>query len=361
MSNTIYTSKQLHYQDNNSDKVYNVAIEETSSGLYVVNFAYGRRGSTLQTGTKTSKPVPIAAAENIARKLITEKLNKGYIDISNGQGQVHITTVPKVRTEIQPMLLSPIDEEDVTQYLEDDEYFMQEKLDGERRLIKVVNNLIIGINRKGQQVALPEAIEKEMAKITGKANHIFDGEQIGDHYYAFDLIESNPNITSYSFRTRYQSLAILLSALPKNSNIHLVPAAEGFAAKSKLYEKLQAENKEGIVFKNGGSLYVAGRNNKDALKYKFYETASFVVSSINAQRSVQIAVMAGAACLPVGNVTILPNFPVPAIGAVVEVRYLYAYAGGSVYQPIYLGERSDISPSDCSMSQLKYKPNISLI
>ena len=42
----------LYYQSGNSDKVYHVQLEE-SDGLYVVNFQYGRRGSTLNTGTKT--------------------------------------------------------------------------------------------------------------------------------------------------------------------------------------------------------------------------------------------------------------------------------------------------------------------
>ena len=41
----------------------------------------------------------------------------------------------------------------------------------------------------------------------------------------------------------------------------------------------------------------------------------------------------------------------------VEVRYLYAYQqSGSIYQPIYLGERDDIPQADCTTAQLKFKP-----
>ena len=41
----------------------------------------------------------------------------------------------------------------------------------------------------------------------------------------------------------------------------------------------------------------------------------------------------------------------------VEVRYLYAFRErGSIYQPVYLGERSDIPADDCTVDQLKYKP-----
>ncbi|HZZ00926.1 MAG TPA: hypothetical protein VFE36_15300 [Candidatus Baltobacteraceae bacterium] len=46
---------------------------------------------------------------------------------------------------------------------------------------------------------------------------------------------------------------------------------------------------------------------------------------------------------------------IPSVGDVVEIRYLYAYRGGSLYQPVYLGKRTDMDQSDCKLSQLKYK------
>ncbi|HPY24902.1 MAG TPA: hypothetical protein PLK19_11325 [Mycobacterium sp.] len=42
-------------------------------------------------------------------------------------------------------------------------------------------------------------------------------------------------------------------------------------------------------------------------------------------------------------------------GDVVEVRYLYAYQGGSLYQPVYLGLRDDIEQHECVVAQMKYK------
>ena len=55
------------------------------------------------------------------------------------------------------------------------------------------------------------------------------------------------------------------------------------------------------------------------------------------------------------NVTIAPNKAIPAAGALVEIRYLYAYKGGSLYQATYLNERDDIEAGDCVLGQLKYK------
>jgi bifunctional non-homologous end joining protein LigD len=59
--------------------------------------------------------------------------------------------------------------------------------------------------------------------------------------------------------------------------------------------------------------------------------------------------------IEVGNVTIPPNKEIPALNSIVEVRYLYAYEGGSLYQPTYLGPRDDLRVEDCGIAQLKYK------
>ncbi len=50
------------------------------------------------------------------------------------------------------------------------------------------------------------------------------------------------------------------------------------------------------------------------------------------------------------------NPRIPAVGAVADCRYLYAFReSGSIYQPVYLGERDDIPTTDCTVVQLKYK------
>jgi len=56
-------------------------------------------------------------------------------------------------------------------------------------------------------------------------------------------------------------------------------------------------------------------------------------------------------------VTISPNKEVPKLGEIIEVRYLYAYKGGSLYQPTFLEVRDDIERAECLMGQLKFKSN----
>src|SRR5258708_4128233 len=54
----------LYYREGSSDKVYQAAIEPAGD-MFVVNYAHGRRGSTLSTGTKTSSPVDYDRAKCI--------------------------------------------------------------------------------------------------------------------------------------------------------------------------------------------------------------------------------------------------------------------------------------------------------
>ena len=81
-----------------------------------------------------------------------------------------------------------------------------------------------------------------------------------------------------------------------------------------------------------------------------------MVAKINDKRSVELRLLNGKGWIPVGNVTIPPNFKVPAVGEVVDIRCLYAFReSNALYQPVYLGPRQDIEQHECVLSQLKYK------
>jgi len=75
----------LYFQEGTSDKVYEVDLCQVDETNYVVNFRYGRRGANLKEGTKTTTAIPLAKAQQVFDKLITEKTDKGYYDINIGQ------------------------------------------------------------------------------------------------------------------------------------------------------------------------------------------------------------------------------------------------------------------------------------
>jgi bifunctional non-homologous end joining protein LigD len=137
-----------------------------------------------------------------------------------------------------------------------------------------------------------------------------------------------------------------------------IPAAYGSAEKLALYQELKAKGAEGVIFKRLDASYVPGRPESGGvlLKFKFYSAVTCTVIDVNAKRSVRLAVgQSGVGGnVGVGNVTIPPNHSIPEPGQIVDVRYLYAYPGGSLYQPTYLGIRTDKDVPD-DLSILKWK------
>ncbi|EMJ96360.1 WGR domain-containing protein [Leptospira alstonii] len=345
----------LHYQGDGSDKVYHVNIDEEENG-YVVNFAFGRRGSTLQTGTKTSKPVSYEAAQKIMSQLVNSKMAKGYTEGESGTPYLNTSKEERI-SGIHCQLLNPIDAEELSVYLENDQYGAQEKLDGNRMMIRKIGDSVEGINRKGLIIAISEIIHDQALDF--QEDFILDGETIGDVFYPFDIFSKDgKEIQHLPYIERYALLqTILRSRTRENGIFRLVELVTSTKNKTALLEELREKQKEGIVFKDLNAPYKAGRpaSKGTQIKFKFYETATVNVETVNLKRSVSMRLYDGDSWISVGNVTIPPNAEIPNENDIIEVRYLYAYRGGSLYQPTYLGIRTDADESDCDLKQLKYK------
>ena len=343
----------LYYREGSSDKVYQAAIEPAGN-QFVVNFAYGRRGATLTTGTKTSSLVSYDAAKDIFSKLVSEKKAKGYTEGADGTPYQH---TDKQSSGILPQLLNPIDEADVERLFCDDDYCAQEKHDGRHILIRKRDEDIKGINKKGLIVGLPQTVASDIRNLPGSFIH--DGESVGDDYHAFDLLELNgKNLCPFPYRTRLTHLVNLLLSGAKHDHVRVVETAFTTKQKTTLWERLRRENREGIVFKRLDAPYTPGKPNSGGaqLKFKFVATLSAVVAKINARRSVEISLFNGRSLVSCGNVSIPANHEIPVVGVIVEVRYLYAFKeSGVLYQPVYLGPRDDVDAGECLTSQLKYK------
>jgi bifunctional non-homologous end joining protein LigD len=344
----------LYYRQGTSDKVYHASIEPEGD-LFVVNFAFGRRGSTLQTGTKTEKPVYYEYAKRIYDKLVNEKKAKGYTPGQNGSPYQHTEKERQV-TGIVPQLLNPIDEAEALALIEDPAWCMQEKKDGKRLLIWKEGATVIGINRLGLTVGIPVCIIRNAQEIAG--DFVMDGECIGETLHVFDLLSHNGgSMMAQPYHSRLHSLTDLLN-YSWHPAIDLIETAIEPADKVAMLASLRNEQREGIVLKRLDAPYTPGRPNSGGtqLKHKFFATVSAIVGKTNEQRSVEIKLRKESEWVPAGNVTIPANHAVPARGSIIEVRYLYAFReSGCLYQPVYVGPRSDVTAWECSVEQLKYK------
>ena len=353
----------LYYLEGSSNKEYHAEIVSIAEGN-VVNFRYGRRGGALTTGTKTAKPVDFALAKKIYDKLVKEKTSKGYTpDISGTSYQG--TENAGLKTGFMPQLLNPINKQEVIRLIEDDRWIAQEKMDGERRAAHADTSCVMGINRRGLSVSLPQPIANELQSIAARTGEILvDGEIIGNILHVFDLhIYKGQRIHTQSFLER---MRLATESLVGCNFLKVVPVAITTDQKRDLWNRVQLAHGEGLVFKLKDSQVIPGRPSTggDWLKFKFTASASCVVMQVNSgKRSVKLGLLDiepfdsnSNPWLSVGNVTIPQNHDVPATGDIVEVEYLYAYQGGSLFQPVYRGKRTDLNTNACILGQLKFKP-----
>lgn len=355
-----------------SNKEYQIDLRKNGKG-WIVDFAYGRIGNTLQTGTKTPTPLPYEQALIVYNKLIESKMNGSgdrYTLDDNGESSFEDSpakgrgicnpsfqaVTAKVDTGLRPQLLTPIDEARAHELMRDQVWCMQEKLDGNRVLIHVQvskrKTEVLGANRKGQRINLPVGVEEAATGLVAWEPVVIDGELIGERFVAFDVLELHGKpVGRKPYGERWLLLEEML--LEAATEIHLVACAYHTDSKEKLMRELRRRNAEGAVFKLMTARYSAGARNDDQLKFKFWETLSCVVMEQNEQRSVEVGMFNGGALQKWGSVTIPPNKAVPDVGDVIEVKYLYAVE--SLVQAIYLGKRTDIDVEDCRVEQIKFK------
>lgn len=381
-ANIVIKETALSFKEGSSDKVYYVTVEKLENDKCVVNFAFGRRGNTLQTGTKTNEPVEWRVAEMIFDKLVEEKMKKGY----KGAIFSNLTSIrelgssfnPCVESEIKSsskviqvikteevavskcVLLNAIKEEQVHELMNNDDWMIQEKMDGVRYMLEFEgiqpHPKFKGYNRKGKEVPVSQEIKDEFESFDEHLppNCFLDGELIGKTFYVFDILSMDGDLREQSSGMRYNLLAKYINKyFRKSKYIKLVGAYGTKEEKEKLFNDSIA--KEGVVFKRKSATYHVGRpaSGGDYLKFKFCEYCTCLVTSVSNKRSVGIGLMNGSDVVEVGNVTIPVNYEIPTVGKYIEVKYLYAFPGGSLIQPVYLGERDDVEVD--TIDSIKYK------
>ena len=355
-------SISLRNQEAGSDKVYNITLRPDGD-LWRVDYQNGKYGSTLVGGTKTPAPVAYEAAAEIATKLLMDKLKGKYKPVSMPGAADAPAYVEPDDTGVRPHLLTAIDKDGLAAVLQDPTFMGQEKKDGHRRFIKHDPKTgPIGINRRGLSVSLPKKMADLLAEFP--LSFLVDGEMVGETFWVFDLLEhEGEDLRSMGAANRYRRLESLYEVMYRRPDFrtigfNLLDTAHGTRNKTALLERVTAEGGEGVVFKDCNAPYIDGRNAAQ-LKFKLWNDLSAIVGDQKAgKRSVEMRLVADedGVTFPVGHVTIPANHEIPVPGTVVNIRYLYAYPDGSLFQPQYEGPRGDITAAECLASQRVFAP-----
>jgi bifunctional non-homologous end joining protein LigD len=354
---------ELYFQQGSSDKVYHLQLESVEE-QWSVNAQWGRRGSALQSDTKVSSAA-YEEAKRIYDRIIREKTGKGYrIAQATANGDTPISVgLPSIKehSDHAPELLTPIEEPEALQLVQDASWWFQQKFDGRRLAVQKTDGQYSGINKLGQLIPIDSRLTKSLESVQADA-FLLDGEITDSRFYLWDLLSINgTDLRIQPYEIRYARLGLVFRGV--DETLRVCDTAMTPKAKRAFAKAMHESRAEGFVCKNRNAAYAGGRAGQH-YKCKFVTTSSFIVGpkpaarAADGHRSIALYLLEENRQRFMGTVGVPERYAIPREGQIVEIRYLYCHPGadGKLIQAKYFGKiRNDVAIGDCSASQLKLK------
>lgn len=257
---------------------------------------------------------------------------------------------------LYPQLAQSTTIEDLGPFINDDNWVMEQKLDGHRLLLLSpgMDAPPTALTRNGSIYTrkLPKAIQDFRFP---EGEWALDGELVGDTFWVFDLpVAGLPHGVLWERRAMLETFLASI-----RHPFKVVPQARTAEQKIRLATTALADNFEGLILKKADAPYRSGGRTAEWLKVKFVATADCIVLAVrdDGKESVRLGLVGGDSktIIDVGRASLIGKEKKTPIhqGDVVEVRYLYTGAGGRLYQPTILRLREDKTPPECTVDQLK--------
>jgi len=277
--------------------------------------------------------------------------------IPGGRRVLPNLTLAKPLSSYKPMLLNAITPEQAERLISDDNWFMQQKADGIRTLA-LVDKTVETSSRTGKPVNLTDEIKTALLTVFN-VRSVVDSESCGDTLVIFDILHNGAgDMREWSLEKRVDHLEAV-AAKAKQLDVpclSFIQTARTTAQKRAALAALRTGGSEGVCFKRRTAKYSPGETD-DAVKWKFKASASVlaIAPHKDGKRSVSIAVVgAGGNLVPVGSVSVPDKWGELPIGRILEIEYLYAFRGGSIFQPALKEIRVDKDAAD-NIESLQYR------
>jgi bifunctional non-homologous end joining protein LigD len=262
---------------------------------------------------------------------------------------------------MKPMLADTIDHTKIGPYLTDDAWWLQQKLDGHRVLIRVLDGAVTALGRDGapKANAIPAAVVRQFARMPA-GEWFFDGELVGPTFWLFDLPSVSGHVTveqPYSFRL--DVLEKFFAGWAPDAAVRLLPTARTTVEKAMLWQRVQDAPAEGVMLKRVDAGYRGGpARSPGVIKAKLVKTADVVVKrlGVGGKENCEFVVFDAAGQeVPIGKCSLIGKDPI-AERDVIEVKYLYCNNPNEprLYQPRMLRRRTDKGAHECTIDQLVY-------
>src|SRR5206468_13049951 len=133
-------------------------------------------------------------AKRVYDRIIQEKTGKGYrIAQATTNGDTPISVgLPSVKEQSghAPELLTPIEEPEALQLVQDASWWFQQKFDGRRLAVQKSEGKYSGINKLGQIIPIDSRLAESLNRVQAQG-FLADGEITDSRFYIWDLLSVN--------------------------------------------------------------------------------------------------------------------------------------------------------------------------
>ena len=244
-------------------------------------------------------------------------------------------------------------------YINDDNWVMEQKLDGIRCIVVSDKSGIVSfLSHTGQPLKVRQSDCQALIPDLNGFIGTFDAELMPDgSLVVFDVMSVlHENVTDRPQEYRREILNICRTNEAFTGKISVVNQAEGAVEKAALWAQVIGHGAEGVVLKHiTGTYENSGTRSNWVLKCKVTRTIDCVVIDRNegGSQNAVLALLRGNGLVRVGKCSMIGK-PSASVGQVIEVEFLYVTDPNDpqLYQPRMKRMRTDKTPLDCDWGQL---------
>ena len=259
---------------------------------------------------------------------------------------------------IKAELLTEVSEREALRYVNDDNYGVEEKHNGERKIVYRTASGISTTNREGEPSGrfLPPHVVNALLAMP-LPTYIIDIEWENGTVNVLDVLDlGGLNFASQPYNKRKDAAKMVFEG--RNPLVKVVDTVLGKSAKAAFVLAKKAEKAEGVCFKKLDAPYRGGRADQH-LKLKFWKSLDCVVMGPghDGHNSVRVGVFTKQGQLKdICGVSLNGKVAVK-IGDVLEIDYLYGTKTLDVVQPNLVRVRDDKKPQACTVDQIQVNKN----
>lgn len=260
--------------------------------------------------------------------------------------------------DIKAELLVEVTEREAQRYINDDGYGVEEKHNGERKIVYRTASGIRTTNRDAEPSTrfLPAHVVNALLAMP-LPNYIIDIEYENGVVVILDVL----NLGGLDFSKQRYDLrknAAKMSFEGRSKLVKVTETITGPRAKAAFIAAKKAEKAEGVCFKKLDAPYKSGKNGQHK-KLKFWKSLDCVVMGPghDGHNSVRVGVVDKQGRLKdICGVSLNGKVAVK-IGDVLEIDYLYGTATFDVVQPNLVRVRDDKKAHQCTIDQIQVNKN----